>query len=482
MNSLYSLRSTCRVCFVFLVFLLTGCLPMNNSTATPISAQQKWNENDLKQVIEDWRVNSNVPGVVVGISLPGQEDIILASGKSNMEDNVAIKGNDQFRIASITKTFIAAEVLKLAASGKIRLDDPLNVYLPKTSHGDIVTVRYLLSHRSGYFDPVHDDPSFIPFVAEHLDRLWTWDELLTLAFQHDLFFQPGTAYKYSNTNYMLLGKIVEQITQKGLGEAITSDLLLPLHLNNTFYATPTTDSASMNLAHGYATHPITGETIDTTTIPYKTVLSVSADTMISNAADLLKWSHVLYGKQSVVLEPAFQKQMLTFDSISPYGLGVFQFNTPIGISFGHGGDTAGYLSQMEYIPSQNLSIVILANRDAPTINLSQLRDSILVKMYDAAAERHIEKLIADLNSADSLTRKNAIIALGHSGMENDLVISSLVETLRSDSTTDNRKEAALALGLVGKNSEEARQALTSALQDRDQAVRKAAGLALSILK
>jgi D-alanyl-D-alanine carboxypeptidase len=482
MNPLYRSNGMQTVFSLLMVVILTACAARNDSASTQTPVQQKWDQNTLHQVVENWRVNSGAPGVVVGISFPSQGDILLTSGKSDVKEDVAIKENDQFRIASTTKTFIAAEILKLAARGKLKLDDLLNVYLPETPYGNVVTVRHLLSHRSGYFDPVHDDPGFVPYVAEHLGRLWTWDEMLALAFQHDLYFQPGSAYKYSNTNYMLLGKIIEQVTYTSLGDVLTSDLLQLLRLEDTIYATPTTDAESTDLIHGYATHPLTGEIIDTMSIPYATVLSVSSDTMISNARDLLNWSRALYGKESIILEPAFQKQMLTFDSISNYGLGVFQFNTPIGISFGHGGDTAGYLSQMEYIPSQDLSIVILANSDAPSINLSELRDALLVEMFGDSAENHIEELVADLKSDDSSTRKNAIIALGHSGTGNDRVILSLIEILKSDSIAGNRKEAALALGLVGKNSDQARQALTNALQDSDPAVKEAAGLALSIVR
>ena len=472
-----------RILFtLFMTILLAACAARNELVSVPTPVARQWNQKDLEQLVEDWRIHAGVPDVVVGMSFSDHTELLLASGKSDVKAEIALKGSDRFRIASITKTFIAAETLKLTAQGKINLDDSLNVYLPETPHGEAVTLRQLLRHRSGYFDPVHDDPAFIPQVAEKLDRLWSWDELLTLAFQHDLYFQPGTAYKYSNTNYMLLAKIIEQVTHKPLGEILTSDLLQPLHLDNTFYATPTTKLEPTDLVHGYAMHPVTGKIIDTTTIPYETVLSVSADTMVSNAADLLKWSRALYGKESLVLAPGFQKQMLTFDSLSNYGLAVFEFNTPVGISLGHGGDTAGYLSEMEYIPSQDLAIVILVNTDVPSINLNELRDSILVTLFADSTESHSEEWIADLKSTDAGTRKNAILALGHSRAGNDQVISSLIEILKSDAIAENRKEAALALGLVGRDSQEARQALTSALQDSDQTVKEAAQLALRALK
>src|SRR6266498_5267756 len=132
------------------------------------STQHNWSQRGLEQVIEDWRVKSRVPGLVVRNSLPYQINILIASGESNVKGGIAVKENDQFRIASITKTFIAAEILRLAAEGKIRLDDPLNLYLPETPHEDVVSSRHLLSHRSGYFDPVHGE--FVRFDRIDCDK------------------------------------------------------------------------------------------------------------------------------------------------------------------------------------------------------------------------------------------------------------------------------------------------------------------------
>jgi D-alanyl-D-alanine carboxypeptidase len=389
---------------------------------------------------------------------------------------------DQFRIASISKTFIAAEVLKLAETGKIKLDDPLDVYLPETPNGGKVTIRHLLSHRSGYFDPIHDDPGFIPYIAGHLERQWTRDEMLAITFEHDLFFQPGTGYRYSNSNYMLLGLVIEKVTQRSLGQVLTSDLIVPLDLERTLYTTPATDTQQTDLVLGYITHPLTGETVVSTTIPYATVVSTSVDTMISNASDLLRWSRSLYGNESVVLESHSKEQMLTFDEIGPYGLGVFRSDTPIGVSFGHGGETAGYLSLMEYYPAQDLSMVILVNADAPSIDPGALRDELLAILFQVDLDAEVEALVADMKSEDPSTRNQAIIALGHSGSQSDDATQALIMVLKEDASAENRKEAALALGLVGRGSEEARQALTNALSDGDSSVRAAAKRALSVRK
>ena len=127
-------------------------------------------------------------------------------------------------------------------------------------------------------------------------------------------------------------------------------------------------------------------------------------------------------------------------------------------------------------------MVILANADAPSINLSALRDLLLATLYKDELENGVTKLIADLKSQDASVRKDAIIALGHSGSNMEEAIQLLAGALREDSSAENRKEAALALGLVGKDSTQAIQALTEALKDDDKSVQEAAQLALSILK
>lgn len=459
---------------LLLVIIVSAC----TAPLTQAPASREWDPEELEQIVDDWRVRSGVPGVVVGLSLPGEEPLLLASGMSDAGNGIYIRVHDTFRIASITKTFIAAETLKLASQGNLRLDDPLETVLPGMPHGNKVTLRHLLGHRSGYFDPVHDEPGFIPHVAENMGRLWTWDEMLSLSFAHDLHFAPGSEYRYGNTNYILLAKVIEQVTGTSPGAALTEDLLLPLSLFNTFYATPEMSPVTTSLVHGYTVHPLSGKTVDTTTLPYETILSVSADTMISNASDLLTWCRALYGNGSSVLEPSMREQMLLFDEISDYGLGVFRSETPLGPSLGHGGDTAGYLSLMEYIPSHDLAFVILINSDDASIHPGGLRDELLAAMYPNAAQDQTGAWIASLQSQDASIRNKAISALGHSGPASEQVIEALIQALESDPVAENRREAALALGLVGRGS--AQRALSAALQDPDFSVREAAALALAL--
>ena len=338
-----------------------------------------------------------------------------------------------------------------------------------------------MSHRSGYFDPARDDPNFIPEIAKHMTKVWTWQEVLNQVYQHPLYFEPGTAYDYSDTNYLLLGLLIEHITDQDLGDVLTADFINPLHLTHTLYETLDTDHTQTQLVHGYAENPLNGEIEDILALPQSALVTISPN-LISDAADLLHWSRALYRKDAEALGSELQAAMLTFDELSPYGLGVFKSTSAIGISYGHGGETAGYQSLMEYFPEHDLAVAILINTGFPSTNLNELLQSLLNIMFGSSAEAEVDKLIADLTSSDSTVRKDAVIALGRSGPAAEKAIPDLILLLRSDPIPEIRKESALALGLLGKNSDSAKQALIDAAQDADVSVREAAELALSVLK
>lgn len=480
--NIYSYRRSIfrRACRLFLmIVILSSCVTHDHSGSKPVG--QAWSQKDLQQVVETWRSASSIPGVVVGISAPNQAEIILTSGVSSLKEKTPISENAQFRIGSIAKTFIAAKVLKLSALGKVKLDAPINEYVSDVRFGDKVTVRQLLGHRSGYFDPFKDDPNFIPSIAKDMNKHWTWQEFLEHAYQHPLFFAPGKGYHYSDTNYLLLGLLIEEVTGRNLEDVLPADFFTPLHLEHTLYETLDTPLFPENMVSGYTTNPLDGQIEDILALPQIALRTISPN-VISNAPDLLKWSRALYGKEADALGHELQSQMLTFDGMSPYGLGVFKSNTTIGISYGHGGETAGYQSLMQYFPAYDLSIVILVNKGFPSADLNALLESLLNVMFASSVSTEIYKLMSDLNNDDPTIRKNAIVALGHSGSVAEKALPDLIRLLRSDPVSENRKQAALALGLLGKNSEPAKQALIDATKDPDESVRKAAQLALSVLK
>ena len=142
----------------------------------------------------------------------------------------------RFRVGSITKTFVATVVLQLVGEGRLRLDDPVERWLPGVvPDGHRITVRQLLNHTSGFYDYLHTLP--MPPAQEFLDnrwRTWTAAELVQRAVAHPPTFEPpGSAYAYSNTNYLLLGQIVEKVTGRSYGKEIERRIIRPLRLPGT---------------------------------------------------------------------------------------------------------------------------------------------------------------------------------------------------------------------------------------------------------
>ena len=138
--------------------------------------------------------------------------------------------SDHYRIGSVTKSMTATIILQLVQEGRLTLDDPVNKYVPNVPDGDNITVAQLLEMRSG-LARYTNDPTFVRGSDADLTRPWTPDELLDLAFAHPAEFPPGSDCQYSNTNYILLGKIMELLTGQTVQELFQQRLFAPLGMH-----------------------------------------------------------------------------------------------------------------------------------------------------------------------------------------------------------------------------------------------------------
>lgn len=249
----------------------------------------------------------------------------------------------RFRIGSISKTFLATVVLQLVAEGRLGLDDPLDAWLPgEVPDGDRITVRELLSHTSGLYDVVRTLP--MPPSREFYEnrwRRWTADELIRRAVANPPAFEPpGSAYAYSNTDYLLLGWIVERVTGRPYREEIGRRILRPLRLRGT-----TSPGGSPWVRgphpHGYVPTP-RGALLDYTAMN-PSVFGAAGD-MISTTRDLDTFFAALLGGR--LLPPALLREMETpVRRDAPYGLGMFVKGTSCGVRvYGHDGDALAYQS------------------------------------------------------------------------------------------------------------------------------------------
>ena len=157
-----------------------------------------------------WRQQGPLPGITAAVQLSDGSTWKGVSGAARLAPNrVPVTTDTPFLIASVTKTFVASTVLELVHDGKLSLRDPLSKWLPGFDRADRITVRMLLAHTSGIAD-IFNSPDFNRLVLKRPDHVWTFEEILSMV--GPPLFAPGAAWDYSNTNYILLGKIVELVT------------------------------------------------------------------------------------------------------------------------------------------------------------------------------------------------------------------------------------------------------------------------------
>jgi D-alanyl-D-alanine carboxypeptidase len=274
-----------------------------------------------------------------------------ASGESRLGTGEPVPAAGRFRTGSITKTFVATVVLQLAGEGRLSLDDRVRRWLPDiVPDAGRITLRQLLQHTSGVrnytataaFEAVFGGPAD---VARLRDRTWTPRELLGFLDDPSLLFEPGTDWRYSNTNYLLLGLVVERVTGRTYAQEIRRRILGPLALRHT--AVPGTDSRLRGPhPHGYLALRAGGiDPVDIT--DFNPSVAGASGEMVSTAADLNAFLRALIGGR--LLRPAEQREMLTAYPAPTdygYGLGLMTVVLPGGTRlWGHRGDIFGYYAE-----------------------------------------------------------------------------------------------------------------------------------------
>ena len=193
-------------------------------------------------------VADGAPGSLAVVRTPTRV-VRAASGYSDRELRLRMRPTDRFRIASVTKTFVATVVLQLVAEGRLRLDDTVESRLPSlVPNGSAITIRELLNHTSGLFD-YSEDAAYVDAVISNPGREWSPRELVAVASAHPPLFAPGSAFSYSNTNYIVLGLIVESVTREPIGDTLRRGSSSRSACAATSFSTSATGAG--RVAHGY---------------------------------------------------------------------------------------------------------------------------------------------------------------------------------------------------------------------------------------
>jgi D-alanyl-D-alanine carboxypeptidase len=323
---------------------------------------------EYELALETYRQQTNSPGAVLLVHRRDEPLWVGAAGKSNLVHQTDMRTNTPFRVGSITKTFVAAAVLRLVEQGKLTLDDPLADHLPKVKNripkADKITVRHLLGHLSGIFDPSNESSRYQLDIVNDPERMadMTIDQLLSeYVYGEPLHFEPGEGYAYSNTNYWLLGQIIESATGKTVQQALEELVFVPLEMSSTYLQ----QRDDHNLARGYADVYGDGTLLDVSRWDRADADGKASGGIVSTATDLHKfWLTLMKGEliSSASVEAMKAVQLAGCDQIDcEYGLGLELWRTGAGIGFGHNGALAGIEANAVYFPETGNMFVLFKN-------------------------------------------------------------------------------------------------------------------------
>ncbi|WP_455357085.1 serine hydrolase domain-containing protein [Streptomyces sp. SYSU K217416] len=345
--------------------------------AAPAASRPKPSAEGLGAVL-DKAVAQGAPGAMARVDGDGTT-YRVARGVADRGTGRPISTADRFRIGSATKTFSTVVVLQLVAEGKLGLDDPVNRHLPGLLPDDRITVRHVLSHKSGLWDYTNDMfERTVPGFEAVRNRVFTQQELIDLSLTHAPSPAPGTAFGYSNTNFVVAGMLIEKITGAPVRQAYQSRIIRPLGLVNTVYVHPST-AIPGRYARGYLTPDEAGAPLVDSTRQTAS-WAQAAGALISDPKDLNRFFSALMGGRLVRADLLEQMQQWVPSNSSGkqfYGLGLRRRDLTCGVSvYGHTGTVQGYYTYAFTSKDGRRSISALANTSNNTAVLVTMADTL----------------------------------------------------------------------------------------------------------
>lgn len=353
-----------HVCFLLLITVLCSCHKLDLVEPDHCSYQgttefiDSSRASELSRIICQTLNEEKIPGIQVSIRDSSGQSWDLSSGFSDLEQNRLLQQTDLLRIGSVTKMYTATLILKLVEEGSLRLDQKLSTFFPEYPSVRNVAVRNLLNHSSGIVD-IFSIPALFVSSSAFPDKFWDPHHLAEICLEKNLEFEPGTDQSYSNTNFILLGLIAEQVTGMKIHVLFREKLFAPLGLESTAlvpYAPP-----PPNLINGYVRHYALSMSEWYTFKPEHTswsTLAYSAGALVTNARELSRFVHLLF--QNRILDQEILSSMLEFEGNR--GLGISRISVNGRQMYGHEGEITGFESVAVYDPATGTTISICSNK------------------------------------------------------------------------------------------------------------------------
>jgi D-alanyl-D-alanine carboxypeptidase len=340
-----------------------GIIPSNqfNNTLSFEDNSFQHIKNDTYQSVIDSYIKKGIIGTSIYVK-DNNGIWIGAGGKADILSNIDVDKGNQFMIASITKVFTATVLFSLVDNGILSIDDNISEWIPSSIANNIenaneATIADLLSHKSGIADYYTTKFEMARYNTEH--NYWVQEDILKYVYGKEASFPVGQKYSYSNTNFLLLGMIIENATNMTLKDAYDEHIFLPLELENAYYDTGR-DAASTSLISGY--YNLYGNGFILSDFLYKDELSTGDGGIIINPQDLGRFFDELM-QGNLLSQASLMKMQDWFDieGNGKNGFGLEYFENEHGISYGHTGGADGFTSVAHYYPNEDITVIILLN-------------------------------------------------------------------------------------------------------------------------
>jgi CubicO group peptidase (beta-lactamase class C family) len=298
---------------------------------------------------------ANEPGASVIVVKKGQVIYKKGFGIADMELNVPVNADMNFRIGSITKQFTAVCILQLAEQGKLSLQDDIKKYIPDYTIKEPITIEHLLTHTSGIKSYTNVDSFWKSMRTDMTPRA-----IIALTEKDTLEFKPGAKWNYNNTGYVMLGYIIEKVSGKTYEEYVQQNIFKPLGMSNSYYGSDT--RIIKNRAKGYKSNDKDFLNSDyiSMTLPH------AAGSLLSTVEDLWRWNKALYSYKLIKKEwvdKAITPYTLSDGKPTTYGYGLGVSKVQGSKSIEHGGGIPGFLTMGMYLPAEDIFVAVFSNCD-----------------------------------------------------------------------------------------------------------------------
>ena len=341
-----------------------GCSQTEEPASEPPTSQtiEASEAEAFQTVLDDSRAAAGFPGVIAQVATPAGT-WTGTSGTAGAGRSEPPTSSDLTRIGSLTKTMTATVLLQLVEEGTLSLDETIGTYVPGVPNGDNATLLQLADMTSGIPSYTASDAVVSKYFADP-EYAWSPQELVDAVKPLPADFAPGEGWAYSNTNYVLLGMVIEQVLDQPIDAVFDERLFEPLGMSDTSFPGGSTEIGDPHLDGSTDQNQPPGQSVDSTN--WNPSFAFTAGAVISTLDDLTKWAHALFTGEGV-LDAATQQ--LRRDSIIHdippmtatvgYGIGIGDRNG----WWGHDGDIPGYNSNLSHNYDLDTTVIVLTNSD-----------------------------------------------------------------------------------------------------------------------